>query len=85
MEKMNKGFDKILNRFILATNRSKNQTKFLLHLLDNDIFKLMELEEKLKNKNIGYCPGDKETCDKILSMNNDSEWFKLIFKTERKI
>jgi len=74
--------EEFLDRLTSATNRSKNQTKFLLDLLDNDVFKLMELEEKLKNNFVGYCPGDRETCDEILSMNNDTVWFKLTFKTE---
>ena len=76
--------EEFLNRFITTINRSKGQTLFLLKLLNNDIFKLMELEEKIKNNHISYCPGDREECDKILSMDNGSEWFKLIFKTECK-
>lgn len=39
---MNKDF---LNRLTFATNRSINQTLFLLTLLDNDILKLIELED----------------------------------------
>jgi len=73
-----------LDRLTTATNRSKRQAQFLLELLDNDVFKLMELEEKIKNNFIRYCPGDKETCDKILAMDN-SEWFKLTFKKEQNI
>ncbi len=72
--------EEYLDRLILLTNRSKFQTKFLLGLLDNDVFSLMELEEKIKNNFIGYCPDCKDECDKILSMNNGTEWFKLDFK-----
>lgn len=73
-----------LERLTVATNRSRGQTVFLLELLDNDVFKLMELEEKIKNNHIHYCPGDRETCDKILAMDNGSEWFTLTFKSEYK-
>lgn len=76
--------DEFLNRLTTATNRSKGQTLFLLKLLDNDVFKLMELEEKLKNNFVHYCPGDRESCDEVLAMDNGSEWFKLTFKTEYK-
>jgi len=76
--------DKFLDRLTTSTNRTKGQTLFLLNLLQNDMFKLMELEEKLKNNFLHYCPGDKEECDKILGMDNGSEWFKITFKTEYK-
>lgn len=76
--------DTFLNRLTTTINRSKAQTLFLLDLLEYDVFKLMELEEKLKNNFIGYCPGDKEECDKILQMDNGSEWFKMTFKCEIK-
>ena len=77
--------DNFLDRLTLATNRSKGQTLFLLKLLDNDVFKLMELEEKLKNNHLNYCPGDRESCDEVLKMDNGSEWLKLIFKIEYNI
>jgi hypothetical protein len=71
-----------LDRLIAVTYRSKAQTLELLELLDNDVFKLMELEEKLRNNFVGYCPGDKETCDYVLSMGNGYGWFKLTFTKE---
>ena len=74
-----------LNRLTIATNRSIGQTQFLLELLNGDIFKLMELEEKLKNNFLFYCPGDEEECETVLSMDNDSEWFKLTFTKEYRI
>lgn len=82
---MCKGAEDFLNRLTIATNRSKGQTLFLLGLLDDDLFKLMELEEKIKNNFVGYCPESREECDKILAMDNGSKWFKLNFKIESKI
>jgi len=69
-----------LNRLTNVTNRSTHQTLFLLELLDNNLFKLMELEEKIKNNFLFYCPSTKEECEKVLSMGNGSQWFKLDFK-----
>lgn len=70
-----------IDRLILITNRSKHQTLLLLRLLNNDLFKLMELEEKIKNNFIFYCPNTTENCNEILSMGNGSEWYKLNFNT----
>jgi len=72
--------NEFLNRFTDVTNRSKHQTLFLLDLLDNDFLKLMELEEKLKNNFLFYCPSTRKECEKVLSMGNGSQWFKLDFK-----
>ena len=67
-----------LEKFTDDTNRSVNQTKFLLELLDNDFSKLVELEEKLKNNHVSGCPGDKEECDKVLNMSlPERRWFNL--------
>ena len=71
-----------LDKLTDVTNRSKRQTNFLLELLDNDVFKLMELEEKLKNNQLHYCPGTREECEKVFSMGKGSEWYKLNFCTE---
>jgi len=73
---------KFVEKLINVTNRSKWQTLFLLELLNDDLFKLLELEEKIKNNFIGYCPSDKEECNKILSMSNGSNWYNLTFKQE---
>jgi len=70
---------KFLNRLTDVTNRSNGQTLFLLELLDNDVFKLMDLEEKLKNNHLRYCPENKEECETVLNMDNGSYWFKLCF------
>jgi hypothetical protein len=62
---------------INQTMRSKNQTLFLLNLLDNDFEKLKDLEENIKNMNLNYCPGSKEEIVKILKMKPSNEWFFL--------
>lgn len=69
----------LLDSLTTATNRSKGQTLFLLELLDNDLEKLILLEEKIKNNFIFYCPGDKEECERILSLNEEKKWFELGF------
>lgn len=70
-----------IKRISIAVNRSLAQTTFLLDLLDYDLFKYLELEEKLKNNFVGYCPGDLKECKKILAMGNGSEWFRISFIT----
>lgn len=68
--------DDVLNELTNVTFRSLGQTKFLLDLLDNDFKKLIELEEKIKNLFIHYCPGDRKECDKILQTKVDKKiWF----------
>lgn len=69
----------ILNRFTNATNRSLNQTKFLLDLLDGDLMKLIELEEKMKNNFISAVPGSIEEIDEILNMDYGKYWWKINF------
>lgn len=67
----------LLNSFIKATNRSKGQTNFLFNLCDGDFQKLVILEEKIRNNFISYCPADKEEVEKILNMEDESNWFNL--------
>lgn len=52
------------------TNRSKNQTQFLFELCDFNFEKLVELERKIKNNFIFYCPGDKDELNHILSLGD---------------
>lgn len=59
------------------TNRSKNQTQFLFELCDFNFEKLVELERKIKNNFIFYCPGDKDELNHILSLGEGKGWFKL--------
>jgi hypothetical protein len=59
----------LLDLLTTLTNRSKQQTLFLFDLLDGDFDKLVLLEEKIKKNFLSYCPGDKEECEKVLSMD----------------
>lgn len=75
----------ILNKFTNATNRSMNQTLFLLDLVEGNLLKLVELEEKIKNNFISFAPASKEKVDEILSMSYGKYWFKIKFiSTETK-
>jgi len=69
MNKLDK-LDKLSN----VTNRSYGQTKFLFDLLDRNFKKLVLLEQKIKNNLLFYCPNDKEECEKVLAMNDESGW-----------
>lgn len=59
----------LFEAFTSATNRSKGQTHFLFDLLDQDFDKLVELEKRIRTNMIGYCPGDVEECDRVLSLD----------------
>jgi len=75
-----KNKNEFLERLVSVTNRSKAQTLFLLDLLDNDVFLLMELEEKLKNNHLHYCPSTIDEVNEVLSMGNGSGWLKFTFQ-----
>ena len=66
--------EKFFQEFTNVTNRSVNQTKFLLELLDGDVNKLVYLEFKLKNNHLSYCPGDKEEVERVLNMSDGTGW-----------
>lgn len=57
-----------LDKLTTIFNRSKIQMNFLFQLVDGDLEKLKELEIKIKNNHIHYCPGDKEEAQIILNM-----------------
>ena len=67
----------LLDNFTNVTNRSKGQTNFLYDLCDGDFQKLVRLEEKIRNNFLSYCPDDKEEVEKILAMDDESDWFNL--------
>lgn len=69
----------VLEKLTNKTNRSKGQTQFLYNLVDGDFCRLIELEEKLTNNYIGWCPGDKESVEEVLDMENKGK-FKLELK-----
>lgn len=73
-----KMIDEYLDRLGSGVNRSRNQIKFLFDLLDGNLFKLIELEEKIKNNHIAYCPSTIEECEKILAMKTGNK--KIFFK-----
>ena len=66
--------DLTLDKLSDYTNRSYGQTLFLYELLDRDLKKLVLLEQKIKNNFLGYCPNDRDECEKILLMGNGSGW-----------
>jgi hypothetical protein len=66
--------DELLENLTDVTNRSVNQTKFLLDLVDGDFDQLVALEYKVKNNHLSYCPGDKEEVKNVLSMGDGSGW-----------
>lgn len=71
--------DDFLERFTDVTNRSKSQTLFLYGLVQRDFEKLVELEEKLKNNHLSYCPSNKEEVERVLQMSYRTYWFKIPF------
>jgi len=56
------------------TSRSVGQTKMLLELVDNDFEKLVDLEVKIKECFLSYCPSDKESVKEVMDMESKSKW-----------
>jgi hypothetical protein len=52
------------------TRRGNNQTQFLYQLVDGDFEKLKQLELKLQNNFIHYCPSTREQVEEILNKPN---------------
>jgi hypothetical protein len=55
-----------LKEIVSFTNRGEGQTQFLFQLVDGNFDELKRLEEIIKTKHIGYCPGDKQEVNTIL-------------------
>jgi len=72
--KLEKG---LINRLTNFTKRSIGQTQFLFELCEFDFDKLIELERKIKNHHIWYCPDDKNEVKRILNLSEGSKRFKL--------
>jgi len=68
---------RLLNKISTIFNRSVQQTNFLFELLNKDYGKLITLELKIKNNFISYCPGDLEEVDKIMSLKDKTDYFKI--------
>lgn len=68
--------DEKLRWLTAKTNRSVGQTQFLFNLVDGNFSKLKNLEEKIKNTFSG-CPGDLESMNIILDMENKTDRFRL--------
>ena len=66
-----------INLFTNKTNRSVNQTMFLLNLLNNDTNMLIALEEKIKNNYIHFCPSTIDEINDIMLMEEKEKYFKL--------
>lgn len=64
------------------TNRSNAQTQFLFGLVDGDWGMMLDLEYRLKNNFIGYCPGDRDSVDNVLSMELRNDWFQFTGMSE---
>ena len=69
--------DYLLNWLTDRTNRSNAQTQFLFQLVDGDFNKLKDLEVKIKNCHVSYCPGDKDEVNNVLAMVENHKWFTL--------
>ena len=66
-----------LDFIVERTNRHPMQVQFLFQLVRGDYEKLKELEEKLKNNFIPYCPSTFSEVERILYQREKSKWFKL--------
>jgi hypothetical protein len=67
--------EKRLEEISSITNRSLAQTTSLFGLVDEDFSKLTELEDKIKNNHLSYCPSTKEEVEEILLMSRGSGWW----------
>lgn len=67
-----------LNWLTDRTNRSNRQTIYLYQLLDANFEKLIQLEIKIKNCFISYCPASKDEVEKIMKMENKTDTFSII-------
>jgi hypothetical protein len=65
----------LIEKLTKQTGRHSRQTQFLFELCDFDFEKLLELERKLKNNFVFYCPGDKDTVNEVLKMKDGKSIF----------
>ncbi len=65
LEDVNKS---LLDKLTTKVNRSKAQEEMLFSLCDERLDILFDLEEKIKNNHISYCPSNKSEIVKILNL-----------------
>lgn len=66
----------LLDDISTRTNRSIGQTNFLFNLLNGDLKKYLELESKIKDNFISYCPSTTEEIEYVLSLPMKNRWYK---------
>jgi hypothetical protein len=65
-----------LELLALKYNRSKTQVLFLFQLVDGNFELLDQLELKIKNCFIFYCPENKDQVTEILSLTPTKVWYQ---------
>lgn len=65
LEDVNK---KLLDRLTKKVNRSNSQEEMLFSLCDERLDILFDLEEKIKNNHLSYCPSTKSEIVAILNL-----------------
>jgi len=65
----------LLDNVTDLTNRSMSQTTLLLELCDYNFSKLCEVEEKLGNSFYGACPSTKDEVEKVLLLENKTNYW----------
>jgi len=68
---------RLIDKISTIFNRSVQQTNFLFELLGNDFQKLIDLELKIKNNFIYYCPDDLNEVDFIMKLTDKSDYFEV--------
>ena len=68
---------RLISKISTVFNRSIQQTNFLFELLGNNYQRLIDLELKIKNNFINYCPGDLEDVEVIMNQETRTDWFNI--------
>jgi len=68
---------RLIDKISTIFNRSIQQTNFLFELLDNDFQRLIDLELKIKNSFIHYCPSNIDEVNQIMKLENKTDYFKI--------
>jgi hypothetical protein len=70
-----------LKELTKLTGRSEGQTKELFRLCDYNFQKLKDLELKVKQLHLSYCPNSKEEVEKLLSTEVKNPWLTTLEPT----